>query len=169
MSQPNPSLNAWWYFAFAMFPLGSCFAQIALLQASTSGDWWMGFAFGMFLVVAAWLAARSCKDAWSLYGFGTQFYGHRQQSSGGYIATKYLVIWWIPFLPVRSYLVQQEATAISVEPTERRYLTSYQISESNVGWLGICWPQAILTVLVQWMFVLSFNACGIYAALHPAH
>ncbi len=44
-------------------------------------------------------------------GIGTRLYGHTQvEAEGvqGYIATKFFCVMWVPFIPIRSYMVVDE-------------------------------------------------------------
>ncbi len=71
----------------------------------------------------SWFLARAQEKPLTVDGIGTKFYGQRS-SFGGYISTKWLVVVFLPILPVKSYLVTEEFpggphnTNISMKPLE---------------------------------------------------
>jgi hypothetical protein len=45
----------------------------------------------------------------SFNGFGTKYYGHAEESeSGSYTATEWIIILWLPVLPLRSWRVNRK-------------------------------------------------------------
>jgi len=84
-------------------------------------------AFGVFGCLAiSWILARLQHNLFLLNGMGTQLYGHEPLAdSQKYISTKWLVLPWIPLIPVRSYTVTVLGTDIvgkvmyRMEPLEK--------------------------------------------------
>ena len=60
-------------------------------------------------VAVSWFLARRQKDLYTINGVGTKLHGQSPMpGSRGYIATKWIVILFLPILPVRSYQVFTE-------------------------------------------------------------
>jgi hypothetical protein len=81
----------------------------------------------------SWFLARIQEKPLTVDGVGTKFFGQTPNSSG-YISTKWLVVVFLPIIPVRSYRVieeypdRQHNTHFSMEPLDT--LNWVQIKET---------------------------------------
>src|SRR5262249_30662983 len=82
---------------------------------------------------------------YTLQGFGTTFYGARDfHSDGSYITTEWMVIGWVPIIPLRSLRVRyQGAGAPPRFPIGIGYSHSYAVHETGAP----NWKQVLYTYL----------------------
>jgi len=102
--------------------------------------------FGIFGL--CWALARREQGAESSNGLGSKFYG-RRRSAHGHITTKWITLFYLPLIPVRSYEVLREEQGRSLN------LLIYSSDSSRLlvvplPGLGLCWPQVILTGTLVW-------------------
>lgn len=85
-------------------------------------------------------------------GVGTTLYGHRNpQPDGSYIATKWLVVLYIPFIPLASYRVWRGETSFRVLGTN----TDYRLEPLPLQWRQVLnWYLATLFFgpFLLWLF-----------------
>jgi hypothetical protein len=109
------------------------------------------------LLVAAWLCARAQRGSWSLNGFGTSFYGEID-SPYGTVHTKWLSIFFVPVVPVRSYYLFETS---DVETTPDEHKATYR--QARFPGFGLYWPSVekslvwtvvggFALILVYWLF-----------------
>ena len=84
--------------------------------------------------------------AYNYMGVGTMLYG-RSASANGYIATKWIVILFVPILPVAAYEVLEEGN-LQDESSGMFYGSSQSIRYRMLP--GFRWRQVLLTLLVGW-------------------
>jgi hypothetical protein len=111
--------------------------------------------------VLSWILARVQTNLLTIEGVGTRLFGREPApDTKGYIATKWLAIFSVPLVPVRSYLVTDERTTrwgeTGYEMKPLRKLNWPQIKDTarkSILWYAVC-----ILVLVG-MAVWSFSQC----------
>jgi peroxiredoxin len=104
-----------------------------------------------FVVIGGvlWFLARKSNSTGTFNGFGTKLYGNKR-TPGGRIATKWVVFFFMPIVPVKSYkVISQQKTRVSTV----EYRTDYALTELP----GLYWPQAGLIGIIAalfWVLVL---------------
>jgi hypothetical protein len=107
----------------------------------------------------SWFLARVQEKPLTVDGIGTKFFG-QSPNSGGYISTKWLVVVFLPIIPVRSYQViekyrgGQQNTHFSMTPLEK--LDWAQIKEtmwkSRFGYI-------VFVLLIVSFGIWAFREC----------
>jgi hypothetical protein len=110
---------------------------------------------GAALLVAVWFAARAQGGAWSLNGFGTSYYGQIDSPQGS-IHTKWLSVFFVPTVPVRSYYLFEIS---DVETTHDEHKATYK--QARLPGFGLYWPSVEKSLV--WTFVGVFALILIYA------
>jgi hypothetical protein len=89
----------------------------------------------------------------SFNGFGTAIYGKRDfQPNGSFVTTKWVVLFWIPFFPLRSMRLKASGAARPGFPMGSS--TPYQIySEGKPHWKQVLYVYAVVLLL----FVLTLG------------
>lgn len=92
-------------------------------------------------------AARKSASMGTYMGFGSRLYGNTR-TADGWIATKWVVFLFMPFVPVKSYEVtSQQKTRVSA----MEYRTDYTLREMP----GLYWPQLRFLGIVAALFWVS--------------
>jgi hypothetical protein len=91
-------------------------------------------------------------------GCGTILYGEKPVE-GGHISTKWIVFFYIPLLPVRSYIV-------SYESQESWNKSTYDLVP--LPGLGFYWPQVIKTTLIVWSIIAGMAVASWIASQNKA-
>jgi hypothetical protein len=65
--------------------------------------------------------------AFTLNGFGTTYYGNRFLPDGTYITTKWVVVLFVPIIPVGSFRVVQAGPTYGAHPYQSQSLTVHQV------------------------------------------
>jgi hypothetical protein len=94
-------------------------------------EWWYPFAF-LLVLGASWFFAGMSNNMFTVNGSGTKLYG-KTPSQNGYIATKWICLFYFPILPVDSYEVLAEQNA--------GLQSSYAMNRLD----EIYWPQILTT------------------------
>jgi hypothetical protein len=87
-------------------------------------------------------------------GWGNMLYGHKP-TPRGYVATEWVVVFYIPVIPVKSYEVLGETGSWGRK--------SYRLNELP----ELCRPQMIMTGLIGWSIMLFVILAIITGAMHP--
>ncbi len=108
------------------------------------------------VVVVSWRIARKSNNTGTIQGFGTKLYGNKSTPNGR-IATKWIVFFFIPIVPVRSYEIYSEKfTQASAFGSSKEY-TLKELP-------GFYWPQLRVFgafAVLFWAIVL----CGLTTSL----
>ena len=71
-------------------------------------------------LLVSWFFARIQRKAFTVDGVGTKFFGSSVSANlRGYISTKWLVVVFVPILPVRSYQIIEEQTQAVISPLDQ--------------------------------------------------
>ena len=82
---------------------------------------------------------------YSINGIGTAYYGKREKAEdGSYITTLWVILVFIPLLPIGSYRVVETIKSVMFS---REYLSRR---------IPLCWPQVLNTYLVFASVVLAW-------------
>gem|GEM_PF-4506278 len=125
-----------------------------LLVGINGGSFGRLFA-GIALLVAAWFSARAQAGAWSLNGFGTSFYGQIDCPEGS-IHTKWLSVFFVPIVPVRSYHLFEIS---DVETTHEEHKATYK--QARLPGFGLYWPSVEKSLV--WTLIGGFALILVYA------
>jgi hypothetical protein len=113
-------------------------------------------------IAVSWLLARRQKDLYTINGVGTKLHGQSPMpNSRGYIATKWLVIMFLPILPVRSYQVCGEHSDAAnkkyydMEPLD--HLHWEQVKET---FWQFWWGYALVALLWIIFSAWTLSQCG---------
>jgi hypothetical protein len=109
------------------------------------------FLLVLICLMVAWVLAYFQKDIFTLRFIGTRFYG-REQTSQGYITTKWLTVMF-PILPVRSYLVVRQVKEITLAELEYQRL----ILQPVEGYFHL--TQMLRTALISYATILWCLGC----------
>lgn len=104
--------------------------------------------------------------AYTLNGIGTTFYGQRDfRPDGSYITTEWIVLLYIPLVPVRSLRV------VHGGPSEPRWRFGFGSSESyNVfekhfppNWKQVLFTYGYIMLLASWTYLVASSAHALFA------
>jgi len=90
-------------------------------------------------------------------GFGTMYYGHSDRCpDGSYIATEWIVAFWIPIIPIGSYRLVEGTTKMLVLPPGSRtsYLSAVPVPLNKKQVLRTYGVTAIVAAVVLSIFLL---------------
>jgi hypothetical protein len=97
--------------------------------------------WGVVLLVCSWAAARMLRDAWSLNGCGTHYYGE-VDSPQGTILTKWFCFFFVPVIPIQSFHLLESNGHLEGPDHYTRSLT-----QRPYAGLGFYWPSVRRTAL----------------------
>ncbi|GEM_PF-3005633 len=104
-------------------------------------EWWYPIAVFVSVVVN-WFLAGYQKDMFMINGSGTKLFG-QTPSQNGYIATKWISLFWFPILPVESYEVLAKQQS------------GMQANYTFTPLEDLHWPQIIVTAIKGYGILFS--------------
>ena len=106
-------------------------------------------------------------DVFSYMGCGTKLYGRSDEYDGSYVATVWIVIIWLPVIPLRSYRVRPVGGSdFDYKPILGvSYTKQYRMIKVKMNWKQVyrtylaVYPAAIIFLLICFVVETIWKSC----------
>lgn len=120
--------------------------------------------FANVLIIAiglgiSWLWATKSENMGTINGMGTKLVGNTK-SPKGYIATKWLVLLFLPILPIKSYEVFAEQQGISSGVNQRIYYSMLPLPDLAKNQIRETYRKSIIWYLLFVLIIMGFTLLG---------
>lgn len=109
----------------------------------------------MICFAVSWFLAKKSGNMETINGMGTELLG-RDKSSKGYIATKWLVVLFLPLIPIRSYEILDEQGDLY----ERTYYSMHPLPELAKNQIKATYRKSFLWYLLMTLAIIGFALLG---------
>ncbi len=107
----------------------------------------------------SWFWATKFENIGTLNGIGTKLVGS-EKSLKGYVATKWLVLLFLPIIPIKSYEVFDEQPGISAGLNQRTYYSLHPLPELAKNQIKETYRKSIIWYLLIVLAIISITFIG---------
>lgn len=156
------------FFAFLFLPITTIYTfyfDACTVAYHKPPDWDIPLHTNVLVIiicfVVSWFLAKKSENMETINGMGVTLLGN-DRSSKGYIATKWLVVLFLPLIPIRSYEILDEQDSLH----ERIYYSMIPLPELAKNQIKETYRRSLLWYVLMALAIVGFSLLGTWKCFY---